>query len=133
MLALDNFLMNFSLENFYWAVFKEYIAAIGVLALILLSFAHHPIGRDEVYRYADGSVAIFCGSVPVQGQSSAEGQGCDACRISSGAAIPDTPCAQPHQFTLETKVVFTISIGLGLFQLVSGNSNPRAPPNRLNI
>lgn len=134
MLALDHLLMYPTSKNYYQAVFREYMVAIGVLALILLSFAHQPIGRDDnqVFRFADGSIPVFCGSVPAQGQSSAQVEGCDACRISGGATIPDAPYASLQAFALVAKLVFAVSVNPALSRFISGNANPRAPPIHLN-
>ncbi len=130
MLALDHSLMNLTSKNYCQAAFREFMAAIGVMALILLSFAHQPNGRDDnqVFRFVDGSIPIFCGSAPVQDNSFDQGKGCEACRLSGGAVLPDTPCTEPQTFAVVTNLVFTVLGSPALRRFVSGNANPRAPP-----
>ncbi len=134
MLALDHSLMNPTSKNYCQAAFREFMAAIGVMALILLSFAHQPIGRDDsqVFRFADGSIPVFCGSAPVQDNSFDQGKGCEACRLSAGAVLPNTPCTGSQTFAVLANSVFTVLDSPTLRRFVSGNANPRAPPIHLN-
>ena len=111
-------------------VIRELVSATGVLALIFLAFSHQPIGGDseKLFRLADGSIPVFCGSGPLEEEGQDYSKGCEACRISSGIALPNVPCEQNQ--------IIYISAGIAVFNYqlpdTSWNFNrsefARAPP-----
>lgn len=111
-------------------IVRELAAALGVLALVFLSFAHQPVGSsttDGLYLLSDGSVPIFCGSGPA-GENGSLGGGCDACRIAAGIALPDVPCGGTERFALAAQVPGFYSDALVILRHLNRAVRPRAPP-----
>lgn len=111
------------------SIILELTAALGVLALVFLSFAHQPIDpySGQVFRLADGSIPVFCGSAPGTGENNTEYK-CEACRLSFGLNLLDVACADSEIFQQVEQVLTTgydIAHPLGL---IDRTARPRAPP-----
>lgn len=122
--------MNTVQNNWRKAFARELVMALSVLALVFLSFAHHPISAqsDDVnFRLTDGSVPVFCGSGPF-GQSGSSKSGCDACRITAGIALPDAPCAFGTRIAPDVLVGATVYAEPVLPGRYNLSAPPRAPP-----
>lgn len=78
-------------------IIAEFARALGVLALVFLSFAHQPVGQrgvDGLYLLPDGSVPVICGQLP-QGTDRDKPSASNSCavhQIGAGMAEP-TPVA----------------------------------------
>ena len=78
---------------------RELILAMGLLALVFLAFGHQPASAgaaDPGFRFADGSVPVFCGDAP--GEDAGAHGPCHACRVSA-ADLPPPPCDAKAAFT----------------------------------
>lgn len=74
-------------------VVRDIAKALVVLALVFLSYAHHPIGVSPALEQdvlATAVTADFCGNAAEDGEAHAP---CHACRIGGGADVPPPPCA----------------------------------------
>lgn len=116
----------------YWRVLTREVAmAVGVLALVFLSFAHKPLDQNDINRallLADGSVPVFCGSAPLQEGKAASQGSCDACRITAGVALPEGLCLRGQVFAPTIRVGLGPRIGFRPLGLLGAAMRPRAPP-----
>lgn len=112
-------------------IVRELTVALGILALVFLSFGHQPVGlraADGLYLLADGSVPVFCGSSPAGENGSRAGGGCDACRIVAGIALPEAPCNGAERFALATRVLGSYADVPVILRGLNRAIRPRAPP-----
>jgi hypothetical protein len=117
-------------QNWHLIVWRELLLALGVLALVFLSFGHQPVlaGPGEAqFRFADGSVPVFCGTGPADGQDAGYDH-CDACRIASGVALPAPPEQPEERFALSSGPISNIQPAVIGDDVAIGPGRPRAPP-----
>lgn len=115
--------------NLWQQVTRDVVTALGVLALVFLSFGHQPIAwaRDSaVFVYANGDLASFCGGAPEGGRAS--GKGCDACRLASGIGLPPAPCLPAARFAMAVRSVDLDVQGFVPDGVLNRVQDPRAPP-----
>ena len=82
----------------YWPRWNVAARALVALALVLVAFAHKPLGLSGhadawAYSLPDGSQPVICTSVPDDGGSGGSKEtlhttGCDTCRICSSVLLP---------------------------------------------
>ncbi len=68
------------------ALGRELLAALAVLALLSLSFAHVPVAQAAQAAQPGPALASWCGGPP--GPGSADAAPCPACRIGAGVDLP---------------------------------------------
>lgn len=109
------------------AFFREIMAALGVLALIFLGFAHQPLASDPSGQtaFADSLSVVFCGSGPAEAPNAGK-KGCEACRIAAGIALPAPPCARAER--MASPGIFADTIPAAPVLRLFLSANPRAPP-----
>lgn len=79
----------------YWPRWNVAARALVALALVLLAFAHKPLGMSGLadaaaYTLPDGSPQVICTTAPDDGGAKGDlhRTGCDACRICSSVLLP---------------------------------------------
>ncbi|GEM_PF-3615969 len=113
----------------FQAIVRELAAALGVLALVFLSFSHQPIdpAPGQGFRLADGSIPVFCGSAPDSERQGA-GYKCEACRLSFGLNLPEAACSAGAVFQQAERVSTTEYDVIQPMGLINRVGHPRAPP-----
>jgi len=109
---------------------REIVAALGALSLILLAIAHQPIdgGGRDIYLLADGSLPVICGLSLDETGDSTLSVGCDACRISTGVALPPAPCTAEKLFWANQPVEFSSPVVLNSVVNFGRARFARGPP-----
>lgn len=105
----------------------DFVRALGVLALIFLSFGHAPIaamahGHDVLTAAVDLS---FCGDLP-DGNDTSHAP-CHACRIGAAADLPP-PCGGLLHVPVAATPDFVESAPVPVEPVVTGLPQPRGPP-----
>lgn len=123
--------MTQKMSNWRMLLVRELVVALGVLALVFLSFSHQTINvqaSDKGFVLADGSMPVFCGSPPEDGSGQKAHRSCDACRIAAGIALPQTSTDCAERFVLVARAdVVGIEFAAHV-DFINQASRSRAPP-----
>lgn len=104
----------------------EVLRALGVLALVFLSFAQAPVaavttGPAAIATALDMS---YCGDLPDDPKAHAP---CHACRTGSAAALPP-PCDMAIPVTVVADIAYDALPSLGLLSSPPRSFDARGPP-----
>ena len=112
-----------------WQVVREVLAALGVLALVLLSYGHQSNAvAAGGYLLPDGSMASFCSGGPAPVEGSASHAPCEACRIADGATLPGAICGVAERFAVAGRVGSLKIAASVSWPRVGAPLGSRAPP-----
>jgi len=110
------------------SIVREFIAALGFLAVLHLSFAHQPVFADTDVSWrvsVNANVSGYCGYGP-EGDGLHQGP-CHACRV-VGAELPPPPCVATPAFTAFVTVTHVQQRLIVPDNRVGNRHRTRAPP-----
>lgn len=91
-------------RQFGFVLARELMIALGLLALVFISFGHQPFqtGRS-VGAYASANGVVYCGSGP-NSDTPIRGGHCGACLLAHAADVPLVPSFAPFQYSVVSHI-----------------------------